>query len=73
MTPGAYGHVPYAVVPDESAEPTYEAECASGVIACCESSGPHRDTGPVEAWMRRHAEDTATTDTCASSRSMRWC
>ncbi|AXK34479.1 hypothetical protein DVA86_19350 [Streptomyces armeniacus] len=58
MTPGAFRAVPYAVVRDEAVEPTYEAECASGEIACCENSGPHRDAGPVEVWMRRHADDT---------------
>ncbi|WP_208882384.1 hypothetical protein [Streptomyces armeniacus] len=43
---------------DEATEPTYEAECASGEITCCESSGAHRHTEPVEVWMRQHAADT---------------
>lgn len=41
------------------ASPTYEAECASGdAVECGAESGPHHGPGPVEEWMRGHAQDT---------------
>ncbi|MCB5910824.1 DUF7848 domain-containing protein [Streptomyces pinistramenti] len=59
MTRRVFPYVPFTIEQDETATPTYEAECISGdVIECGEDSGPHHDPEPVEEWMRKHTQDT---------------
>ncbi|MEU7178846.1 MULTISPECIES: hypothetical protein [Streptomyces] len=59
MTWRVFRYVPFTVGQDESAEPTYEAECVSGDDSQCEAeSGPQLTPDGVEEWMRKHAQET---------------
>jgi hypothetical protein len=59
MTRRIFQYVPYTFAQDETAQPTYEAECVTGEVGdCAGESGPHRAPGAVEAWMRAHTQTT---------------
>ncbi|WP_313904426.1 hypothetical protein [Streptomyces sp. 15-116A] len=54
-----FRYVPYAIVPDTSARPEYEACCVSGGEGGCgASSGPCEGPEEVAEWQRGHAQET---------------
>lgn len=59
MTRRVFRYVPFAIEPDQTAEPEYEASCVSGNdVECGARSGTHSGPGPVEEWQRRHTQET---------------